>query len=97
MPITINYQQMKGIKDLLESKRLNKKYVTETLLLKNTPGNWTCRQNVANLINGDCAPRDPYVYIALSDMLDEDIKTILHRYSSVYKEIKLEELETENW
>lgn len=88
---------MKGIKDLLESKRLNKKYVTETLLLKKTPGNWTCRQNVANLINGDCAPRDPYVYIALSDMLDEDIKTILYRYSSVYKEIKLEELETENW
>jgi hypothetical protein len=88
---------MKGIKDLLESKRLNKKYVTETLLLKNTPGNWTCRQNVANLINGDCAPRDPYVYIALADMLDEDIKTILYRYSSMHKEIKIEELQYENW
>jgi len=47
------------------------------------PGSWDSIQNVYNLINGVVAPKDAYVYIVLSDMLFVDIKTILHRYSSV--------------
>ena len=72
----------KGIKDLMDVKRYTAKHLREALQERNVPGNWDTYQNVYNLISG-CLPRDAYAYIVISDLLDEDLRSIITRYSSV--------------
>ncbi|MGB0976710.1 MAG: hypothetical protein ACPGSG_06995 [Prolixibacteraceae bacterium] len=83
-----------GIKDLCKQNRYSGKHLQEELKKRNAPGSWDSIQNVYNLMHGTVAPKDAYVFIVLSDILFVDIKTILHRYSSV-KEKK--EKDNFNW
>lgn len=71
----------KGVKDLMDENRYMLKHIQEALVKENVPGNWLSTQNVYNLINGNVIPRDGYVYIFLSDFLNEDIRKILSRYT----------------
>lgn len=71
-----------GIKDLMDAKRYTARHLREALQERNVPGNWDTYQNVYNLINGS-VPRDAYAYIVISDLLGEDLRSIVNRYSSV--------------
>ncbi len=73
----------KGIIDLMEAKRYRPKHIAEELVNHNIPGNWSIYQNIYNLINGKVIPKDAYIYILFSDLLEVDVKTILYRYSEV--------------
>lgn len=72
---------IKGVKDLVENSRFSLSKVQQELINQDVPGNWLSTQNVYNLINGKIVPRDAYVYVFLSELLSEDIKKILSRYS----------------
>jgi len=71
----------KGIVDLMEVKRFRPKHITQELIKHNVPGNWNYH-NIYNLINGNVIPKDAYIYILFSNLLDVDLKTILYRYSN---------------
>ena len=73
----------KGIRDLMESQRYKMKHLSKALKDANIPGNWDSTQNLYNLANGDVVPKDAYVYVAMSNLLNVDIKTILNRYTAV--------------
>lgn len=80
---------LRGISDLMESKRFRPKHIADELTRQKVPGSWATHQNVYNLINGKVMPRDAYVFIVLANLLDVDIKTILYRYSSFGKEVQV--------
>lgn len=71
----------KGIKDLMEQQRYSIKHIQKALVDSEVPGNWLSTQNVYNLINGNTIPRDPYVYIFISDFLGEELRKIIYRYT----------------
>jgi len=73
----------KGIKDLMESQRYKIKHLSKALKEANIPGNWDSTQNLYNLTNGEVVPKDAYVYVVMSNLLNVDIKTILNRYTAV--------------
>jgi hypothetical protein len=73
----------KGIKDLMESQRYKIKHLSKALKEANIPGNWDSTQNLYNLANGEVVPKDAYVYVVMSNLLNVDIKTILNRYTAV--------------
>jgi hypothetical protein len=73
----------KGIVDLMEAKRFRPKHIAEELIKHNVPGKWNIYQNIYNLINGRVIPKDAYIYILFSNLLEVELKTILYRYSDV--------------
>ena len=88
-----------GIKDLMDAKRYTARHLREALQERNVPGNWDTYQNVYNLINGS-VPRDAYAYIVISDLLGEDLRSIVNRYSSVednVMQVVREEATDFNW
>lgn len=76
----------KGIRDLMKSKRYSAVHLKEALIERNVPGNWETYQNVYNLMSGR-TPRDSYAFIVIADLLDEDLKNILMRYSTVQENV----------
>lgn len=87
---------IKGVKDLMDHMRYQPKHLKKKLKESNTPGNWDSYQNIYNLINGLSTPRDPYVYIVLSRMLDVSVETILYRYSTITEMEETEEVDSPN-
>lgn len=88
-----------GVKDLMDEKRFSARHLKKALQERNVPGNWDTYQNVYNLINGR-VPRDAYTYIVISDLLDEDLRTVITRYSSVednVMQVVREEATDFNW
>lgn len=85
LTININYKQMerKGVKDIMVSQRYRPTHVRDALLKSSVPGNWKSLQNVYNLVSGSVNPKDPYVFIVLSNLLNVDIRDIIIRYSNV--------------
>jgi len=75
-----------GIRDLMKSKRYGAIHLKEALIERNVPGNWEAYQNVYNLMSGR-TPRDSYAFIVIADMLGEDLRDILMRYSTVQDEV----------
>ena len=75
----------KGVKALMKEKRYQTKHITQELKKNNIPGNWDSYQNIYNLVDGTIKPKDPYVYIVISRMLDITIEDVILRYSEVEK------------
>ncbi|MBL1279598.1 MAG: hypothetical protein COA33_004975 [Fluviicola sp.] len=74
----------KGIKDLTEKKCYRSGHFQKEFIKRNIPGKWGGRsgiQNIYNLISGKVKPKDPAVYIILSQMLDYPLEGILLRFS----------------
>lgn len=69
-----------GIKDLMKAKRISVNMLQEELIGKNALGNWETYQNVYNLVNGRM-PRDTYVFIVISNLLEIELSQLLLRYS----------------
>lgn len=65
----------------MELKRFRPIDVRNAMKKNNVPGNWSGYQNVYNMISGICAPKDPYTYVVLANLLDESVETIILRYS----------------
>lgn len=74
--------EVKGIKDLMLKDRFQAKHIAKTMIDNGAPGNWSAVQNIYNLMSGDIVPKDPYVFIVLSRMLNVELHDILMRYSS---------------
>ena len=72
----------KGIKDLMMKDRFQAKHIAKTMIDNGAPGSWGSIQNIYNLMSGDIVPKDPYVFIVLSRMLNVELHDILMRYSS---------------
>lgn len=88
-----------GIRDLMSEKRYTPRHLKQALQERNVPGNWDTYQNVYNLINGS-VPRDAYAYIVISDLLGENLRDIVNRYSSVednVMQVVREEATDFNW
>lgn len=77
-----------GVQDLMEKHRFRAQHIQKALLEAGTPGNWKSIQNVYNLVRGLTTPKDPYVYIVLSNILMVDIDVILYRYTSARKKVE---------
>jgi len=71
----------KGIKDIMDRKRYRPMDLRKAFRESNVPGNWKGYQNIYNVISGICAPKDPYAYVVIAKLLDEDVETIILRYS----------------
>jgi hypothetical protein len=91
--------KMRGIEDLIKPKRDRAKDLAEEMIKLGVPGSWDVKQNLYNLIKGRIAPRDPYVYVVLANLLEVDVETILYRYTSVavIQEKKKVEVEDFDW
>jgi hypothetical protein len=74
-----------GIQDLMDKQRFRSQHIQKALLEAGAPGNWKSIQNVYNLVKGTTTPKDPYVYVVLSNLLMVDIDVILYRYTSARK------------
>ena len=72
--------KFKGIRDILEHKNIQLSNLQEGLIKKQVPGNWESYHNVYNLIHG-AMPKDSRVFLFLSEYLEENIYTILFRYT----------------
>lgn len=78
-------EKRKGVRDLMEKNRYRPKHLRESLISKGVPGSWEGKsglQNIYNLIDGRIMPKDAYVFVVLSELLQEPLKEILIRYSS---------------
>jgi len=75
----------KGVKDLMKDKRYQTKHIIQKLKESNIPGNWDSYQNIYNLVDGVIKPKDPYVYMVMSSMLDISVEEVILRYSDVEK------------
>lgn len=84
--------KVKGVKDFMERERFAPRHISKALIEKNVPGNWDSYMNIYNLVNGISVPRDAYVYIVLSDILNVDLKTVLYRYSEIMPTSAFEKL-----
>ena len=73
--------EVKGIKDLMMKERFQAKHIAKTMIDNSVPGSWGSLQNIYNLMSGDIVPKDPYVFIVLSRMLNIELHDILMRYS----------------
>ncbi len=74
----------RGIKDLAEKKRYRAGHFQKEFIKRNIPGNWEGKngvQNLYNVISGQVRPKDPAVYIILSQMLEYPLEGILMRFS----------------
>lgn len=71
----------KGIKDLMEQHRFHAKHIAKAMIDNEVPGNWDSLQNIYNLVSGSICPKDPYVYVVLSNLFNLDISQIIIRYS----------------
>lgn len=85
-----------GIRDLMEAQRFQAKHIAKTMKDYGVPGNWNSIQNIYNLMSGDIIPKDPYVFIALANMLNVELSTILIRYSSISSSVSFKEEPTES-
>ena len=79
--------ESKGIVDIMAKQRYKAKHIQEALISNGADGEWDSIQNIYNLVKGRVRPRDPYVYIVLSSLLQVDIDLILYRYSSHKKTV----------
>jgi len=70
-----------GIKDLLDNRSMRLSNLQDELIKYGVPGNWYCYHNVYNLING-AMPKDAYVLMFLADFFEEDMDSIIYRYSA---------------
>jgi hypothetical protein len=75
--------KVKGIKDLMENGRYKPLHLSNELKNNRVPGNWDCYQNVYNLINGHVVPKDAYVLVVISELLNIGLKSVIYRYSNV--------------
>jgi hypothetical protein len=77
----------------MEAKRFRPKHITQELIKHNVTANWNYT-NIYNLINVNVTPKDAYIYILFSNLLEVDLKTILYRYSDTnVKSIVSEDLD----
>lgn len=84
----MNNVKVKGVRDLMADRGFQWKHIAKELMSSGIPGSWDNPQNIYNLVNGNVVPKDAYVYVALSKILDTNIYTILGRYSSLSVDIK---------
>lgn len=76
-----------GIQDLMDAQRFKPQHIQKALLETGAPGNWKSIQNVYNLIKGATNPKDPYVFIVLSNLLKVELELIIYRYTSSRKKM----------
>ena len=72
-------EKFKGLKDLMgEMKNAD---LQKELIDRQAKGNWYSSMNVSNMVAGNTSPRDPMVFITLSDIFNIKVEEIIKRFS----------------
>jgi hypothetical protein len=92
--------ERQGIREMMDKQRYRPTHLQEAMISKNVPGNWSGRsglQNVYNLIEGRVMPKDAYVFVFLSEFLNERLRDILMRYTRKEQEVIIHDGQEINW